>query len=229
MSKAIMATDRTRAIFNSLQKRQGVVTTQSYLRLEQTLGTQGSVNFSVLVNDGTATANERRLSITDAFTVTSLSILIYKQASGGAISAGVLDTFPNPLKFTGAEAPALQAIYNGYLSVRVNSTVFIDSLDVYRFYRVGTAQAGVQTTVTPSIYQASEYNRGDYPFYSLTPGIRLSGATKNEISITLPESVAMGGGGGTVNRVVCYLRGFLEQNGARFQAANQRPNFGRRR
>lgn len=218
--KQIQATDRSRAIFNSLRKRAGVVTTQSYLRLEQVLGTQGQVTFQVLINDGAADANERRLAITDAFTVTSLAVVIYKQASGGKISAGTLQTFPNPLVFTGAgEAEALQAIYNGYLAVRVNSVVYIDSLDSYRFFRVGVAQAGVETTTTPSGYVQSEYSRGDYPFYSLTPGIRLSGATKNELSLTLPESVAMAGTAGTVNRVVLYLRGFLEQNGAQFQPA----------
>lgn len=227
--KNIQATDRSRAIFNSLRKRPGVVTTQSYLRLEQTLGTQGQVNFNVLVNDGQADANERRLAITDAFTVTSLAVVIYKQAAAPAkISAGVLDTFPNPLIYTAAgEAAALQGLYNGFLSVRVNSVVYIDSLDVYRFYRVGVAQAGVETTTTPSGYVQSEYSRGDYPFYSLTPGIRLSGATKNELSLTLPESVAMGGAGGTTNRVVLYLRGFLEQNGAQFQPAKIFGSTGR--
>ena len=219
---SIQATDRTRANFNSLKKRRGVVSTQSYLRLEQTLGTQGSVTFPVLVNDGTSNANERRLSITDAFTITSLSVLIYKQASGGAISAGVLDTFPNPLIYVGGQAAALQAIYNGYLSVRVNSVVYIDSLDTYRFYRVGVAQAGLETTTTPAVYGASSYDKGDYPFYSLTPGIRLSGATKNELTLTLPESVAMAGSAGTTNRVVLYVRGFLEQNGAQFNPAAAR-------
>ena len=222
----VQATDRTRAIFNSLKKRNGVISTQSYLRLEAVLGTQGNVTFPVLLNEGQANANERRLSITDAFTITSLAIVIYKQASGGKISAGVLDTFPNPLVYSGGgEAAALMAIYNGYLSVRVNSVVYIDSLDAYRFYRAGVAQEGVivsQTaTPTTSPYVASEYSRGDYPFYSLTPSIRLSGATKNEITLNLPESVAMGGAGGTVNRVVCYVRGFLEQNGAQFQPAGK--------
>jgi len=216
----IQPTDRSRAIFNSIKKRPGVVTTQSYLRLEQVLGTQGNVNFDVLLNQGQANANEKRLAITDSFTVTSMAVMIYKQAAAGKISAAQLDTFPNPLIYAGAnEASALQALYNGYLTVRVNSTIFIDSFDVYRFYRVGVAQQGVETTTTPSVYVANSFDRGDYPFYSLTPGIRLSGATKNDLSLTLPESVAMAGTAGTTNRVVLYLRGFLEQNGAQFQTA----------
>ena len=219
MKTRITPTDRSRANFNAIKKRKGVVTTQSYLRLEQTLGTQGQVNFDVLLNQGAANANEKRLAITDAFTITSLAIAIYKIPSGGNISSGQLDTYPNPLTYVGAgEAAALQAIYNGYLTVRVNSTIYIDSLDAYRFYRVGVAQAGVLSAVG-SAYNASSFERGDYPFYALTPGIRLSGSTKNDISLSLPESVALAGTAGSTNRIVCYFRGFLEQNGAQFQAA----------
>lgn len=217
--KKIVPTDRARANFNAIKKRKGVVTTQSYLRLESVLGTTGQINFDVLLNQGQANANEKRLAITDAFSITSMAVMIYKQAAAGAISAGQLDTYPNPLIYSNAgEAAALQAIYNGFLTIRVNSTIYIDSLDVYRFYRVGVAQAGVLSAVG-SAYNASSYEKGDYPFYGLTPGIRLSGSTKNDISLSLPESVNMAGAGGTVNRVVLYCRGFLEQNGAQFQAA----------
>lgn len=218
--KKIQATDRARATLNALKQRKGVVITQSYLRLEQTLGTQGSVTFNVLVNQGAQNANEKRLNITDAFSITSLAMLIYKVPNGSAISSGVLDTFPNPLTYSAAgEADALQALYNGYATVRVNSTIFIDSLDLYRFYRAGVAQRGLDVSAGANpAYVASSWERGDYPFYQLTPGIRLSGATKNELTITLPESVNMAGTLST-NRVVLYLRGFLEQNGAQFQAA----------
>ena len=138
----IQATDRARAVFNSIKKRPGVVVTQSFLRLEQTLGTTGSVNFEVLVNQGAQSPTEKRLAITDSFSITSLAVCITKQASGGKVSAATLETFPNPLTFNGAgEAAALMSLYNGYLTARVNSTIYIDSLDIYRFYRVGVAQA----------------------------------------------------------------------------------------
>ena len=57
----IQATDRARAVFNSIKKRPGVVVTQSYLRLEQTLGTTGSVNFEVLVNQGAQSPTEKQI------------------------------------------------------------------------------------------------------------------------------------------------------------------------
>ena len=214
MTNKIMGlSGRTRSIFNGLKKHPGVLTTQSYLRLESNLGTQSTVNFNVLNNQGAQTVTEKRLSITDSFIVTGLSIFTYKKnGSNGAKSQ--LDTFPNPLVYTGAgDAATMQELYNGFLSIRVNSVVYIDSLDCYRFYRVGVAQKNVETTTTPSGYQQSEYSGGDYGFYSLTPSIELSGATKNEIQLTLPENITMTN---TDVFAVCYLRGFLRQNNAQF-------------
>ena len=106
----ILPTNAVRATYAGIKQRAGVVVTQGYLRLEQELtGATGNIAFNVLVNEGTKTKNERRLNITDAFTITSLSILIYKQAAAGNISAGVLDTFPNPLTYTGANEAASRA------------------------------------------------------------------------------------------------------------------------
>lgn len=204
---------RTRSIYNGLKKHPGVLTTQSYLRLETNLGTQSTINFNVLNNQGAQTVTEKRLSITDSFIVTGLSIFTYlSNGTNGAKST--LDTFPNPLVYTGAgDAATLQEVYNGFLSIRVNSVVYIDSLDVYRFYRVGQAQKAVLLTNVPSEYQQSTWDGGDYGFYSLTPSIELSGATKNEIQLTLPENIS------TTSKdifAVCYLRGFLRQNNAQF-------------
>ena len=210
--------DRMRAIINSLKKKKGVIATQSYLRLEQPLGTTGSIAFQVLQSQQNTTVNEKRLALPDSFLITSLAIMTYKISAGSNVSTGVLNTFPNPFVYTTAgEAAALQALYNGYLSVRVNSVVYIDSLDTYRFYRAGVAQKGLDvSTGTNPEYQASEWNKGDYPFYGLTPGVMLSGATKNELNLVLPESSAMGAKAGDVNYVVLYLRGVLLQNAATF-------------
>jgi hypothetical protein len=223
MSK-VKTTDRSRALFNSLKPKQGVITTQSYLRLEKQISTQSSIQFDVLNNVGVMTPTEKRLSITDSFVITGLSIFAYTYATNVANSQekSVLQTWPNPAVFAGVgEAASLQGVYNGYLSVRVNSTVYLDSLDLFRFYRVGTAQKGL-TVFTASSYAASEFAGGDYGFYSLTPGIELSGATKNEIGITLPSNLAVTPAANHATYVVCYLRGFLRQNNAQFNPAGRR-------
>lgn len=210
---------RTRGVLNALKKHPGVIDTQSYLRLEKQLGTQSSITFDVLNNQGAQTVNEKRLAITDSFVITSLSILFYTYDTTVANSQEktALQTFPDANVFAGAgEADSLQGIYNGFLSVRVNSVVYIDSLDIYRFYRVGVAQQGVETTTTPSSYLRSQWSNGDYGFYGLTPTIELSGATKNEITITLPSNISVAPAANYKTFVVCYMRGLLRQNNAQF-------------
>lgn len=198
-------------------RRDGVITTQSYLRLEKSIqGTVNSINFDVLANQGSAGATERRLQLTDTFTITALAVMIYKAgtsttATSAQRAAARLRTWPNPLIFTGAsEADALETLYNGYLGVKVNSTVYVESLDLRSFYRVHTSQqlAGPVTTIP-----ADEWPQINNGFKKIVPTITLNGAAKNDISLTLPLATNLGGTA-SENFVVCYLRGFLNQNAA---------------
>lgn len=216
------AADRSRAIYNKIKSQnKNAIVTQSYLRLEQQLGTQSQVEFNVLKNEGTVQSTERRLSINDAFICDMISVMLYKVPTGEANGIQQLDTFPNPLVYTGAsEAANLQSIYNGFLSIRVNSTVFIDSLDVMRFLRVGNSQEGVDLgggtgANATGVYQASEYRSANYPFDKLSPTIKLSGSAKNELKIELPASANLAGTDST-NYVVMLLRGLLISDGAKF-------------
>ena len=210
--------DRTRAILNALKTQKGVIATQSYLRLENPLTTQGQVSFDVLTNQGTPTATERRLNLPDSFLITALCLLTYKTTAAITNAKSSLRTWANPFIYAAAgEAASINALYNSYFSVRVNSVVYVDSLDTMRFYRVPVAQEGVLSAVG-SAYAADGYERGDYPFYGMTPGIKLSGATKNELTLTLPDSVNMSAPVGEVNYAVCYLRGILLQNAATFNS-----------
>ena len=210
---------RSRALLNALKPHKGVITTQSYLRLEKEITTQSSVSFDVLNNQGAQTINEKRLAITDSFVIGALSFMFYTYNTtvSNSQEKSTLHTFPDANVFAGVgEAASIQGFYNGYASIRVNSTVYLDSLDLYRFYRVGVAQQGVETTTTPSTYLRSQWDGGDYGFYSLTPSIELSGATKNEIIISLPSNLTVTPAANHKTFVVCYLRGFLRQNNAQF-------------
>lgn len=228
----VKATDRSRSIFNEYKaKNPGAIVTQSYLRLEKPLGTQQTVSFDVLNNVGTSTPNptERRLAITDNFLVTEMSIFIFKVTTAAVTQTGILDTWPNALTYTGSgEAANLMNLYNGYLNIKINSTTFIESLDLYRFYRVGTAQQGVQISQqaaaigTNGAYLADQWDAASWGFYPVTPGIEFSGAKKNEINIITPASTAMGGTSST-NYAVCYVRGLLAQNAAQWQQTGPRP------
>ncbi len=213
----IKATDSARARYNAIQ-RPGVITTPGYLRLEASLqGTQTNIRFNVLTNEGgSQTVNERRLNLVDNFAVTHLGIFVYKigaaSPTAAQMAAARLRTNDNALVFTAAsESDNIHALYNGNLKVTINSTVYVEALDLMRFYRVGEAQKGVGPAVITTEDQWSAPNWG---MSELTPGFELSGAGKNDISISLPAAVDTSGTS-SVNYVVCYMRGFLLQNASR--------------
>lgn len=220
----VKSLDRSRLIYNSLPKEQGVISSQSYLRLESAvLGTQSEITFNVLNNEGTVNETEQRLALTDTFTVTELGIFLMKVTTAGTNRSGVLHTFPNANVFTGSgESANLQNIYNGYFKATVNGVQYIPKMDMLRFYRVGAAQKTVGTSTydatnnTSNKYLESTWDNPNYGFYPLTPQLNLSGAWKNSLAITCPASVAMAGTSSS-NYVVLILRGFLNQNAANFR------------
>lgn len=218
----VRALDPYRATYNALKKkfgvgRSGVIITPGYLRSEQVLGSQNSVNFPILVNEGTAPrSTERRLSISDAFVITDLGIRIGRltgaapETTPGPIQ---LESFVNPAIFTVAgERAALNTMYNGSLSVKVGSITYIDALDLLRFQYVGQAQRGM-TLFTASTYGASE-QKGLSDLADIVPTIMFTGREKNIVQVTLPESANMTAVAPASNVAVFYARGFLCQNAA---------------
>ena len=218
------ATNRQRAIYNDLRYntyagQRDVIITDSYLRFETVLGTSTSLSFNTLVNQGAQTVTEHRLNMPDRFCVTDMGFFIRKVAAATPtdpqIASAQLDTFPNALTYTGAgEAAALNALYNSYLTVRIDSVVYYDSLDLLRFYRVPTSQQNVSYVVASpagNTIQADGWDTMNYGFAPIDPTFSLDGKAKNDISVTLPTSIAMAGTS-SVNYAVLIVRGFLLQN-----------------
>ena len=194
-------------------KQAGVITTQSYLRFEKSIqGTFNSISFDVLTNQGAASTTERRLQLTDTFTITQLAIFIYEAGTTSTVTnqdkaKALLYANPNPNVFAQTVADSLYNVYNGYMQLRVNTEVLIDSLDIMQFYRVHTTQAGAVTNAT------EEWNAINNGFKKIVPTITLNGAAKNEINLFFPESINLSNSAKS-NYVVCYCRGFLNQNAA---------------
>lgn len=200
---------------------ENVVHTQSYLRLEAALATQTNINFNVLQNVGNANVTERRLAITDVFTITGISMMIYKAGAAAAatqaeIAVSVLRTWPNAQVFTGVgEASNLMAFYNSFLTIKVDSRVYLNAMDLMRFYRVGTSQQNVGSSAVSNVaVQRDEFTETNYGFAKMAPTISLSGAGNNEISVQLPSSINLAGTS-SQNFAVCYLRGILSQNASK--------------
>lgn len=223
----VPAKNQKAALYNSLKNEYpaaaGCIITDSYLRLEANVqGSFTNIQFNMLVNQGGQNVTEKRLAITDKFCALDVAAFIMKagtstSATQAEISQAALRTYPNNQVFTGAgEAAAFQALYNSYLQMKVDSVVYVDSLDLMRFYRVPTSQKGVavSTVATTGVIQNDGFDNLNYAFSPMLPTVTFGGKSKNEVSIQLPTSTTLSGTSST-NLVVCYFRGFLIQNGAR--------------
>ncbi len=202
----------------------GVVATQGYLRLAYNLQATAlnAITFNVLANQGTTRATERRLDITDMFTVTHWGLYICKAgasvtATDAEVAAAKLYTNPNAGVFVGSgESANLMNIYNGYMSVTVDRERIIDSYDAYRFYRAGVAQNTVLSAVA-SAYNADEWQGPNYGMAEVSPEITLNGVGDNNITLQLPSSVNLSGTT-TTNFVFLVARGIRWQNASKLNA-----------
>jgi len=234
---------RRQAIFNqkaSEYANQGVITTPGYLRLEQLVATSATpttisqINFNTLDTSGVKLSTERRLKLADTFTITDISFYLGTGTSAvvGAptpaeVASERLNTFPNAgINAIGvAGGNALEAIYNGFLSLRVDTTTFLDSIPMRQFYRVGDVATGVAQS-TGVAAAAGFINQSSWPLSmfgrsELLPTIELNGQSNIEFGITLPTTVAYTQGINFVTAVI-VLNGFLNQGAATVQRNIQR-------
>ncbi|AXH73867.1 MAG: hypothetical protein [Bacteriophage sp.] len=231
MSKNQDLIDRISAKFVEKGIRVGTAT-QGYLRLMVNLNSIGSVNsiqFPVLTTNSALRATEKRLDITDMFTITNWSAFLIKagsstSATDAEIAASPLYTWPNPQVFTGSgEAANLMNIYNGSMSITVDRDRVLDSYDTYRWYRVANAQkliaqaAGTAGSGESLHWQADGWEGPSYGFSELDPQITLNGVGQNDLVLNLPSAVSLAGTSST-NFVALICRGIKWQNSSKLNA-----------
>jgi len=214
---------------SQLYANNGGIVTPGYLRLEFTAPNSGvsTINFQTLDTSGVKTATERRLKLSDTFTVTDIAFYLGLAAATAYVSSPTdyakqtLHTFPNPTLFS-TKADELEVLYNGYLSLRVDTTTFLDSVPLRQFYRVGTSQQQTAAANVPQIHR-DEWALSMYGRTSLIPSIELNGQSNIEWSITLPDSTNLAAAANTNNvNLVLFLTGFLNQGAASLQQRVQR-------
>lgn len=224
---------RKQAVFNEKASQyagQGVITTPGYLRLEQSLATGATslsqINFNTLDTSGVKLSTERRLKLADTFTITDISFYL---GTGSATSVGAptaaeaavmkLNTFPNSgvAAIAATNAGILESIYNGYMSLRVDTTTFLDSIPMRQFYRVGDVQAGIITATGGVTTNQSSWPLSMFGRTELLPTIELNGQSNIEFGITLPAPVSYTPVASTFVTAVIVLNGFLNQGAATVQ------------
>ena len=224
--------DRSQAILNekiAMYSRAGIVTSTSYLRAEILLSSAvNNLNFNFLAAQQSNQAQNnivtnRLLGQNDTFTALGMAFYIKKtvQAAGvaptDAQQAGAtLRTYANPLVFTGAESLALEAFYNGFISVKIDTTDFIPSLPAMSFRRVATSQQLVGSAATSnSPIQADEFNQAFYGKIDVKPSFEFSGSSQIQIVNNLPTSVNASAVVNTgSNYAVMVLLGYLHSGAA---------------
>lgn len=225
------AFSRKQAVFNekaALYASQGIITTPGYLRLEALAPyatATSQIRFSTLDTSGTQTSTERRLKLNDTFTITDISFYLGAGSNtvNGAPSAAeyslqTLNTFANPnVPSFVANAASLEALYNGFISLRVDTTTFLDSIPMKQFYRVATSQQGVGSATAAIATQANEWPLSMYGRTDLLPTIELNGQSNIEWNITLPSATNLSPTSGKFTNMVLILQGFLNQGASTVQ------------
>jgi hypothetical protein len=235
---AAKAFSRKQAVFNEKAQQYagaGVITTPGYLRLETLLATSAAatslnqITFNTLDTSGTKQATERRLKLSDSFTVTGISFYL---GTGAATVPGQptavqqaseeLQTFPNQqVVAIAGMSDELEALYNGFMSLRVDTTTFLDSIPMRQFYRVGDVQTGTAAATGGVVTNKSSWYSSMFGRNELLPTIELNGQANIEWTITLPTSVPYTQPAGFTNAVI-ILDGFLNQGAATVQRQVQR-------
>jgi hypothetical protein len=193
----------------------------SQLRSEVVLGTSAQYQYFFTQTGKTQNVipTDVLLKQTDGFCITAISFAL-KQISAATPTAAqhgiaILYQFNNVKVFTQTNDANMQAIYNGYASILLDSVQVAPVIMMRNFERVSTAQQGV---VTAAITGPTTYTQGrdELPYATfgdmpLTP-LLVRGNAKFEIDLNL------GGGAQTIattnssNYGVFILRGFLVNN-----------------
>lgn len=223
------------------------VATQGYLRLQYDLNQSlSSFTFNVLENQGTTLTGEKRLAITDMFTITHWGLYVGRVAITTAgtfaptpaqFSLMKLYTNNNPLVFTDGTARAgvttanqlttaggdnLDSLYNGFLQVTVDRERLIDGYDLKRFWRADVAQEGQAqsqgTAAKQQVFQLEGWQGPNYGMSEVDPEITLNGVGQNDITITLPNSTSFAPTTAYANYAVLVARGIRWQNASKLNA-----------
>jgi hypothetical protein len=207
------------------------VATQGYLRFHQNISTTLSgFQFNVLENQGTTTPGEKRLAITDMFTITHWGIFVGRCAAGSAgatpsdaqFAQMSLFTNNNPNVFTNTAGDGqLRSLYNGQLTVTVDRERLIDGYDLNRFYRVGWPLQGTlqfSAATGAGVQNLDEWQGPNYGMSEVDPEVTLNGVGQNDIQITLPAPTTFVPTGNFTNFAVLVARGIRWQNASKLNA-----------
>ena len=206
--------------------------TQSSLFLTKDINSQVTTyNFDVLeTQTQTLQPDEIRLNINDEFIITTLGMYLvaettYTNAETGIVKKGTKLLTYAPFENKGTVV-GLQNFYAGALQISVNNIVYLDKYDVRKHEFLPRTQFANFITPNQATLPSNDYSKN--AMFPMEPLLTLSGAKKNNITLTIPESISAQSwelicdNGDKiltdVTRVGILMRGLNAQNGSVFQS-----------
>ena len=205
--------------------------TQSTLFLTRPISPTSTVyNFDVLESQTqTLQSDEIRLNLNDEFIITQLGFYLQASVKIGDVDTGakILLSYA-PFEQNSVEAGKINNFYNGAFQIAVNNIIYLDKYDVKKSMFVPRTQFANFNAVSgqPSTIPSVDFSRNG--MFGTEPLLTLSGAKKNNLTLTIPTAISNATFQTTdnrgqaynvvVERVVCLARGLNAQNGASFQS-----------
>ena len=221
-------------IFNRYKRvgKANVRLTQSSLILSQPINATKTVyNFDVLeTQTANLTPDQIRLNLNDEFIIATMGI--YLQASlknEEGLDTGVKKLFTYaPMELDQVSMRKVQNLYNGQLSIAVNNIVYLEKWDTAKHENVSRTQYANLVAAPGAQATQPSNNYSKDAMFPVEPLITLSGAKKNNLSLSLSQAIAPTGFTFTddkgiastysIDRIVWVMRGLNAQNGAVFQS-----------
>jgi hypothetical protein len=208
--------------------------TQSNLRLIRTIDpTKSSYTFPVLESETASLLPEEiRLNINDEFVITAMGIYLkgYVEVDNeqiGKIKTTQYYTY-SPITLSAGFLKA-KALYDGVFRLSVNNINYVENWAVKNHEYVPQYQqwAAAVDATTGLISNEPSTRFMEDAKVALSPMVTLSGAKKNDLTITLPQAIGTPGttikdtNGDiitlSINEICISLDGFLAQNASKFQ------------
>ena len=189
-----MGSIQTQMLFKKLRQQyaaigaSNVMLTQSNLVLAQPIQAgRTQYTFEILNNEGNPLSYEIRLSQTDSYHMTAMQ-LMFGLGTAADDSQLKLLSYPNDAEIlaAGAVSADYRNIYNGEFDISIDNVKVIQTISS-SFAEYTPMQQGVVLGAGNAVDQIRQAS--DSTFY-FAPTINLSGAKKNQITLTLPNAIA---------------------------------------
>lgn len=190
-----------RAVYNTVGKKDGFLSTQGFLRLERNItpgAAMNNIQFDLLENvtrnSGQTFPTEQRLVQADQFTVLRIGFFIGTYDTKKETRSSMdLATWANPNVFNGVnEAQGLRQIYSGFLSVQIGVTQYVRQQRMTAFLRRPITQGGVavSTVAGQGVIPSDSWTDSNYGWINYVPTFELQGIQNYTIQVQLNNDAA---------------------------------------